>query len=73
MAFATENRALSGLNLEISRGVYTLMSRVADYRAYRRTVAELRALSDHGALDVFCWHGRHIDIQKDRQMQRMLL
>lgn len=52
MAFATENRALSGLNLEISRGVYTLMSRVADYRAYRRTVAELRALSDHELVDL---------------------
>lgn len=45
MAIATHNRsATSGLQLEISAAVYAVMNRIADYRAYKRTVAELSKL-----------------------------
>lgn len=45
MAFATQNRsATAGLQLEISAAVYALITRFADHRAYKRTVAELSKL-----------------------------
>ena len=45
MAFATDKRSTtSALQIEISAAVYALINRIADYRAYRRTVAELSEL-----------------------------
>ena len=50
MAFATETRtAHGGLKTDLSAAIYALMNRMADYRAYRRTVAEL---SELGALEL---------------------
>lgn len=53
MASATQSRsAQNALQIEISAGIYALMTRIADYRAYRRTVAELRALGDRELSDL---------------------
>ncbi|MEO3416410.1 DUF1127 domain-containing protein [Roseovarius sp. CAU 1744] len=53
MAFATEKHgATSALQIEISAAVYALMTRIADYRAYRRTVAELSKLGNNELADL---------------------
>lgn len=53
MAFATETRtATSGLKLDLSAAIYALMNRIADYRAYNRTVAELSNLSNRELADL---------------------
>ncbi len=53
MAFATEKRSTaSDLQIEISAAVYGLMARVSDYRAYRRTVAELSNLGTSELADL---------------------
>ena len=53
MAFATETRtATGGLSLELSAAVYALMNRIANYRAYNRTVAELSELSSRELNDL---------------------
>jgi uncharacterized protein YjiS (DUF1127 family) len=54
MAFANETRTTmpSGLALEISAGVHHLVQAVADYRAYRATLAELRRLDDRALADL---------------------
>lgn len=45
MAFATEKRSVaSDLQIEISAAIYALITRISDYRAYRRTIAELSNL-----------------------------
>jgi len=46
MAFVTETRISNDtLKLAISEAVYGVVQRLDDYRTYRRTVSELRALS----------------------------
>ena len=53
MAFATDTRtATGGLKLDLSASIYALMNRVADYRAYNRTVAELSKLSNRDLTDL---------------------
>ena len=53
MAFATETRsATSDLALDLSASIYALMTRIADYRAYRRTVAELSDLNTRELTDL---------------------
>jgi uncharacterized protein YjiS (DUF1127 family) len=53
MAFANYTRATdTGLSLEISAVVHTLMTRAVDYRAYRKTLAELRALDNRTLADL---------------------
>lgn len=46
MAFATQTHTANrGLKTDLSAAVYALVNRIADYRAYRRTVSELSELS----------------------------
>ena len=53
MAFAIDTRSnTAALKLDLSHGIYELMQRFEDYRAYRRTVAELSALSSHELSDL---------------------
>lgn len=53
MAFANVTRSADrGLNIEISAAVYALINRIADYRAYRRTVAELSVLGGSELADL---------------------
>ena len=53
MAFATETRAATGsLKLDLSAAIYSLMTRAADYRAYRRTVTELSRLNARELADL---------------------
>ena len=53
MAFASQTRTATGsLKLDLSAAVYTLFSRAADYRAYRRTVTELSRLTSRELADL---------------------
>lgn len=53
MAFANETRSTSSsLALDLSAAVHHLVQRLADYRAYRSTLAELRALDDRSLADL---------------------
>ncbi len=53
MAFAALNRTgLNALNIEISATVYRGLQRIEEYRAYRRTVAELSRLDARQLADL---------------------
>lgn len=53
MAIATVNQtADSGLKIDLSAAIYSLMNTVANYRSYRRTVRELSELSNHDLADL---------------------
>lgn len=58
MAFATETRtATGGLSLDLSAAIYALMTRISNYRAYNRTVAELSQLNSRELADLGLNHG----------------
>lgn len=53
MTYAYQTRAAqSGLALEIAAGIHHLIQRVADYRAYRATLAQLSRLNDQTLTDL---------------------
>jgi uncharacterized protein YjiS (DUF1127 family) len=53
MAFVTQNRrGLNALSLDISSKIYHVLQAWEDYRAYHRTVAELRELNTNQLADL---------------------
>jgi|EP00581_Thalassiosira_minuscula_P022349 uncharacterized protein YjiS (DUF1127 family) len=53
MTFVNYTRAAeTGLGLELASALHHLMQRFTDYRVYRKTLAELRALDDRTLADL---------------------